>query len=287
MLAFYRCIHHDKRLLDTGRLAATLTSSELGINVDPISDLTTRRHFQQHGDVINAAGTKRLKRSGAHILPAELQRRSARGFQNFPFFTAPGIRRLYEATFEASRSRANLPSSNPWCWEVEAMNFLVSDSQASRHDQIRSFLTKEHAVIAVLLAAVDFEWTVRRVIDHRSSGESQPTEGRQISGLVGYARAWARAFKGGQAKRLEDVVGEWSAFNEAYQLRHDIIHGRKGSSGLNYVTPRVERMLAATAALAFYGKQNGADPYKRLRKRGALTGPTKREGKSAVSQAPA
>jgi hypothetical protein len=162
------------------------------------------------------------------------------------------------------------------------MKFLVSDSQASRHERIRSFLTPETAVIAVLLAAVDFEWTVRRVIEHQVSGEFQSTEKGQISGLKGYTQAWARAFKGPQAKSLENVIGEWDRFKEAYQLRHDIIHGRKGSGGLSYLTPRVERLLAATAAVAVFGKGNGADAYKRLRKRGALTGSTKAPDKPAL-----
>lgn len=159
------------------------------------------------------------------------------------------------------------------------MKFLVSDSQESRHERIRSFLTQETTVIAVLLAAVDFEWTVRRVIDHRSTEGSESASEKPVSGPKGYARAWARAFKGQGAQSLQEVVGEWDRFLDVYQLRHDIIHGRKGTGGLTYVAPRVERLLAASKAIACHGKKNGVDVYKRLRKRGSLTGPTKRTTK--------
>lgn len=42
--------------------------------------------------------------------------------------------------------------------------FFVNDTQEHRHKFIRSFLKKDTAPIAVLLAAIDFEWTVKRAI---------------------------------------------------------------------------------------------------------------------------
>ena len=151
------------------------------------------------------------------------------------------------------------------------MKFLVSGLQSQRHAEIRSYLTNDEAIIAALLAAVDFEWTVRRVLDHASLGDPGLTKDQHVSGLDGYARAWARVLKTAHAKKLQDVVPDWEALKKAYQLRHDIIHGRQGSSGLGYVTIRVSCILAASEAVAGYGRELGADPYKRLRKRGALT----------------
>jgi hypothetical protein len=159
------------------------------------------------------------------------------------------------------------------------MKFLVSGSQERRHAEIRSFLTQDTAIIAALLAAVDFEWTVRRVLDHLSLGDPGASKEHHVSGLDGYARAWTRVFKGVNAKNLQDVVGNWEALKEAYQLRHDIVHGKQGSSGVAYVTTRVSCILAASEAVATYGRELGADPYKRLRKRGALTSPAMKKKK--------
>lgn len=41
---------------------------------------------------------------------------------------------------------------------------FVSDSQTQHHYRKRSFLTDESATLAVIVVAIDFEWSVRRVI---------------------------------------------------------------------------------------------------------------------------
>lgn len=45
------------------------------------------------------------------------------------------------------------------------MKFLVSDSQKNRHKAILAFVNEDQSVIVVILAAIDLEWTIRRVID--------------------------------------------------------------------------------------------------------------------------
>jgi hypothetical protein len=155
------------------------------------------------------------------------------------------------------------------------MKFLVSDKQPERHERIRAFLTPDTAVIAALLAAVDLEWTIRRVIDMALGGKKELVEKRQISGLANYAKAWNRVVRDSESRRLQDVVGAWDELLDAYQLRHDIVHGRQGTSGVGYVTARVDRMLAASKAVAEYGRQIGFDPYRRIRGGAVLTGPTR------------
>jgi hypothetical protein len=53
--------------------------------------------------------------------------------------------------------------------------FLVKDNINYRQTKIRSFLSNEPA-IAVILAAADFEWSVRRAI--RALGTHKPNETR-------------------------------------------------------------------------------------------------------------
>jgi len=158
------------------------------------------------------------------------------------------------------------------------MKFLVSDRQNERHSRIRSLLTNKDAVIAALLAAVDLEWTIRRVLDHALSINSIPLEQRPVSGLKAYAKVWAKVFNGPGGKPLPSVIDDWQYLVESYQLRHDLVHGRQGSGSLSYITKRVDCILVASKAIASFGLEHQADPYKRLRKR-RLYGPTKRKEK--------
>jgi hypothetical protein len=157
------------------------------------------------------------------------------------------------------------------------MKLLVRDSQYGRHEHIRAFLKPETTVIAALLAAVDLEWTIRRVIDAAAAGRTEVIGDKNISGLDGYAKAWNRVIAGPKAKTLENIVGNWGDLVENYQIRHDIVHGRKGSTGLRYVTIRVESFLAASKAIADFGIDYGANPFQFRRTPSILTGPTKRK----------
>ena len=56
------------------------------------------------------------------------------------------------------------------------MKFLIQDNQLGRHEKIRSYLTDDNAIIAVLLAAIDLEWTLRRTIDAAASKDPIQTE---------------------------------------------------------------------------------------------------------------
>ena len=159
------------------------------------------------------------------------------------------------------------------------MGFLVSDRQIDRHAQIRALVAPGTATIALVLAAIDWEWTVRRVLDQAASAEIQGRENDHVSGTNGYAKLWNRLMKRETADQLEQIVGDWDGFKEAYQLRNDIVHGRKGSGGAQFLGRRVELILAASSAVAEYGRQRDADPYKRLRGKAVLTSPTRRRSK--------
>jgi hypothetical protein len=159
------------------------------------------------------------------------------------------------------------------------MKFLVNDDIESRHTRISSYLDNESAVIAIVLAAIDLEWTLRRVIDAMSTAENKLAHDTYVSGLADYAKVWTRAAKAGGHPLLKEVVGDWDELIGAYQTRHDIVHGRQGTIGRLFATKRVETMLAASAAIVGYAKQHKLDPYKRLRQR-TLAGPTPRAKKS-------
>lgn len=147
------------------------------------------------------------------------------------------------------------------------MTFLVGDSQLARHARIKGFLAEGEPVISVILAAADFEWTVRRAI--LALGKSPNADIRagvlaQCSGLGKYRDAWKAEVKERFGLGLPEVITDWDGFKESFGLRHRLVHGVAGTTGLNYATTRVETVLQASADLAAFAAANGIDLFARL-----------------------
>lgn len=143
--------------------------------------------------------------------------------------------------------------------------FRAHDDIEERHEKIRSFL-KDDPVVAVLLAAADFEWCINRFIiavgnrpniEIRDTVLSQLTKHggrRYVSGMDGsngYTNAWLKANNPKATSSIQDIIGaeRWIGLKDALQLRHEIIHGRRGTVGSSYAKLRVNMILAASVAL--------------------------------------
>ncbi len=144
------------------------------------------------------------------------------------------------------------------------MKFLVNDSQSDRHAKIRSFLTADEAVIAVLLAAVDFEWTLRRAICALGNISPKDLSSKRISGLDGYRRAWKAAVANRASVEFNQLIDDWDELNRAYLLRHELIHGTHGTTGLSYATRKVDRILDASTRVFEFAQEQGVNLYARL-----------------------
>jgi hypothetical protein len=147
------------------------------------------------------------------------------------------------------------------------MTFLVGDSQPTRHARIKGFLTEEEPVISVILAAADFEWTVRRAI--LALGRSPNANIRtgvlaKCSGLDKYRDAWKVEVKPRFGSGLPEVIADWAGFRDAFGLRHRLVHGVAGTTGIDYAATRVESVLRASADLAAFAAANGIDLFARL-----------------------
>jgi len=148
--------------------------------------------------------------------------------------------------------------------------FYVNESREARHERLRSFQGKEIG-IGVILAAVDFEWTVRRCII--ACGQS-PTKVLRTEllptahGTKEYRHLWNREVFPACGARLEDFVPDWEFVRKsAFPLRHRFIHGVIGSTEGEYARVRRDFLLAASAAICDYAQANGIDLYARLRVR--------------------
>lgn len=143
------------------------------------------------------------------------------------------------------------------------MKFLVNDSQSNRHNRIRAFLIDETTVIAVLLSAVDLEWTFHRAIYGFRTSSLQTLQKKHISSLEGYNKVWTKEVS--EIHNLKYIISNWEELEDAYSIRHKIIHGVKTTVGLAYALERVEIILAASKAVHDFAKRNGLDIYKKLR----------------------
>lgn len=144
---------------------------------------------------------------------------------------------------------------------------MVGDTQAERHARIRAFLDKGEPVIAVLLSAADFEWTVRRAI--LALGESPNVDIRAhtlkgCSGLDKYKQAWTKEVKKRFDQGLAEVVSDWETFKTSFDLRHRLVHGVTGTTGIDYARTRVEAIMRGSADVAAYARRQSVDLFGRL-----------------------
>lgn len=147
------------------------------------------------------------------------------------------------------------------------MTFLVRDSQCERHAKISAFLKDGEPVIAVLLAATDFEWTVRRrILALGSSPNAEIRSGVLVrcTGLDKYKDAWNREVKKRFGKGLPEVVSNWQEFKKAFDLRHRLVHGVSGTTGVQYAECRVLLVLQASREIAEFGLSQNIDLFCRL-----------------------
>jgi len=140
--------------------------------------------------------------------------------------------------------------------------FTYKETIEARRAKIEAFLTKEHSAVAVIMAAANFEWTLRRAI--LALGK-KPTailrkEIEKTSNLDRYKDLWVeKVIKGVQG--LPAIITGWAELRTSYMLRHELVHGNKGTTGLGYARNRVEALLDASEVLNKYVISKGAGIY--------------------------
>jgi hypothetical protein len=144
--------------------------------------------------------------------------------------------------------------------------FFVADRQEHKEKKIRGYLRKE-PMIAAILAAVNFEWTVGRCILFVSKSPNVEIRDRLANcyGLDKYKEIWKEELtkRDPSIPPLAQVVQNWQDFKEAFNLRHKLIHGR-GTCSRNMATEPVEIMLAAVNDLYKFADSRGIDLHAKL-----------------------
>jgi hypothetical protein len=145
--------------------------------------------------------------------------------------------------------------------------FLISDTLADRQQRIRSFDNND-IFIGVLLATMDFEWTLRRAIvalGYQKNSNIRNHVLANCSGISRYKEAWDQQVKQRHGVTLPGLIPNWEFLkNEAFPLRHRLVHGVKTTTGVQYARVRRDCLLDASGAVVVFAASKGVDLYARL-----------------------
>lgn len=150
--------------------------------------------------------------------------------------------------------------------------FLVSHSLDTRAKEIRSWLPK-HPSIALVIAAVYFEWAICRALIGLSKRPNKQLREdlKDYHGLEAYKDLWRDELQHlDGAQRLPEVVSDWQAVKSAFNARNVLVHGRDRYTP-KMATPHVETLLAAVADICAFTVENGVDINQRLPQRRVKT----------------
>ena len=145
--------------------------------------------------------------------------------------------------------------------------FFVSDTLESRQAKILKFLDDGEPVIAALLAAADFEWTVRRAILllSKDSNREIRKDLEKCSNLKKYKESWKNHVYPVYKKRITEVVKNWQYLDKAMSLRHKLIHGVKGTTSVEYARSKVEIIMSASKDVVDFASKKEKDIFDRLK----------------------
>jgi hypothetical protein len=118
----------------------------------------------------------------------------------------------------------------------------------------------------LLLAAVNFEWTVGRAVLFLSdSPNSELREHmRACYGLDSYKGLWkAEVETDTSRKSLPDIVRNWSSVRKAFEARNRLVHGR-GRCTRNMAEPHVDSLVKAVAYVDSYCEFLGYPLHSRM-----------------------
>lgn len=147
------------------------------------------------------------------------------------------------------------------------MNFTLQDDFAARKKSILDMLEGGQPGIAVITAAANLEWTLRRAIVALGVSPNKDLQKKleKTSGLRRYAGLWRKEVGVRHGRGLDVLINDWDNFvDSTYQLRHKLVHGALGKTTRDYAKPRVDEILEATSNVLSFASTCGVDLQNRL-----------------------
>lgn len=143
--------------------------------------------------------------------------------------------------------------------------FLATDPKTRRENTVRRYFASDPGM-ALLLAAVNFEWTVCRAVLFLSKSPNSALRGRmgKYYSLDNYKELWKlEVVSDGERKTLAGVVRNWSCVREAFVARNRLVHGRDRCTR-NMAKPHVEDLLEGVGYVDAYCEELGLPLHRRM-----------------------
>jgi len=143
--------------------------------------------------------------------------------------------------------------------------FLAGTTKSGREAQVLRFLRNEPS-ISLLLAAVNFEWTLCRAVlffSRRPNAELRELM-KKFYSLKTYKELWKLEIVDGRNfSPLAMVVNNWSSVCKAFDARNRLVHG-KDRYTRNMATPHVNALLEGAGYIDDYCALVGYPLFKRM-----------------------
>jgi hypothetical protein len=143
--------------------------------------------------------------------------------------------------------------------------FLARHTKETRAHTVRRYQRNDEE-ISLLLAAVNFEWTVSRAVLFLGQSPTADLRARmeRCSSLDAYKELWkSEVMAARQSKPLANVVRNWSSVRQAFVARNGLVHGRRHYTR-KQARPHIDSLLEGACYVDDYCKSLGYPLYDRM-----------------------
>jgi hypothetical protein len=148
--------------------------------------------------------------------------------------------------------------------------FSYSVPIEDRLAKLQRLVSEGDHCIALVVAAADFERTMRRAIVSLSLEPTADVRERiekKYNSIGRYHQAWTRFVEPARILPLSDVLPEFDDVKNAFQARNKLVHGQQGGAKLDYVMPRLDVTSSGTTKLTVLSLAHGIDLTLRIKVR--------------------
>lgn len=121
----------------------------------------------------------------------------------------------------------------------------------ARRQAILTLLASGQAAVGIVVAAADFERTVRRAIialgREPTSVLRQQLTTMDYGTIKKYPHAWRTFVTTHKESTLPIIVRRWNLVLEAFDVRNGLLHGETGTVGLNFAREHTQVILEGTS----------------------------------------
>lgn len=148
--------------------------------------------------------------------------------------------------------------------------FSYSVSIEDRLAKIQRLVSEGDHCIALVVAAADFERTMRRAIVSLSLKPTADVRERiekKYNSIGRYQQAWTLFVEPARNLSLSNTLPEFDDIKNAFQARNKLVHGQQGGAKFDYVMPRLDVISSGTTKLTVLSLKHGIDLTLRIKVR--------------------